>query len=72
MKNNSLKLFIKVIAINLLIALTAGLWLYSEIRIYETKLEQKWMNYYYEKIIEYQKGNQIHKPNVNDEWEERR
>lgn len=39
------------------------------IKSYEIEVEQKWMNYYYEKLIESQKKSQLYKPMDKNEWD---
>ncbi len=65
----SLNPFIRIIVPILLVIIALCFWIHAEIRFYETKVEQKWMNYYYEKIIEFQKENQSHKTLEKDEWD---
>lgn len=64
--------FIRIMVLALLSIIAMGFWIYAEIKFYETKVEQKWMNYYYEKLIESQKENLLHKPTNKDEWNEYR
>lgn len=65
----SLKSLIKVMLPVLFVIIAMCCWIHAEIKYYETKVEQKWMNYYYNKIIEFEKGNQLHKPINRDEWD---
>lgn len=66
----SLSSFIKIMAFAFLSIISIGFWIYAEIKLYETKVEQKWMNYYYEKLIESQNENQLHQSMTKDEWDE--
>lgn len=64
--------FIRIAIFTLLAIIAMTLWIHAEIKCYETKVEQKWMNYYYEKIIEYDNVSRLHEPVFRDEWDEYR
>lgn len=59
--------FISMMVLVLLTVIAICFWIHAEIKSYEIKVEQKWMNYYYEKLIESQKGSQLYKSTNKDE-----
>lgn len=60
---------ISMMVLALLTVIAICFWIHAEIKSYEIKVEQKWMNYYYEKLIESQKGSQLYKSTNKNEWD---
>ena len=65
----SLSSFIKIVVFALLTITALCFWIHAEIKIYEIRIEQKWMNFYYERTIEFQK-NQLSEPISKDDLNE--
>lgn len=61
--------FISMMVLALLTVIVMCFWIHAEIKSYEIKVEQKWMNYYYEKLIESQKESPLYKSTNKNEWD---
>lgn len=64
--------FISMMVLVLLTVIAMCFWIHAEVKSYEIKIEQKWMNFYYEKLIESQKESQQYKSTNKNEWDEYR